>query len=182
MITIPVLILFTLYTVSVYNSLVRLRNGAKKSFGTIDVMLKKRHDLIPNLVAAAKQYMNHEAELLSKITELRTAAMGSTTEDKMNTEAQLSSMLGQLNVAMENYPDLKADRNILQLQASLNEIEEQIGAARTAYNASVTRLNNKIESFPSSVVAKVFNFSTEKVFEATVTERTNVNVGELFNS
>ena len=180
MITIPLIILL-IYFISTYNGLVRLRNNVKKAFSSIDVMLKKRHDLIPNLVASAKQYMTHEKELLTNITELRTQAMNGTGSEKIASEGQLSSMLGQLNVAMENYPDLKSDKNMLHLQATLNEVEEQIGASRTVYNNHVIRLNNKIETFPSSIVAGMFKFTQENVFEATEAEKSNVNVSELFN-
>ena len=180
LITIPVLLILTIYFIATYNGLVRLRNNARRSFGTIDVSLKKRHDLIPNLVAAAKQFMTHEKDLLSNITQIRAEAMSGSGSEKMAAEAQLSSMLGQLNVAMENYPDLKSDQNVLHLQATLNEVEEQIGASRNAYNSSVTRLNNKIESFPSSLVARIFGFRQQDVFEASEVERKNVNVGELF--
>lgn len=182
MITIPVLIILTLYVIATYNGLVRLRNGAKRSFATIDVMLKKRHDLIPNLIASVKQLMKHETALFQNITELRAAAISSSSMQRAEAEAQLGVALGQLMVSMESYPDLKSDRNVMQLQAALNEIEEQIGASRTAYNAAVTRFNTRLETFPSSMVGKLFGFTARELFEANATERSNVNVEQLFNS
>jgi len=182
MISIPVLIILTIYVIATYNGLVRLRNGAKKSFATIDVMLKKRHDLVPNLIASVKQLMKHETSLFQSITELRTAAINSSGIQRADTEAQLGAALGQLTVSMENYPELKSDRSVMQLQASLNEVEEQIGASRTAYNAAVTRFNTKLESFPSSLIGKMFGFVAKDLFETSAAERGNVNVGELFNS
>lgn len=181
MITIPVLIILTLYVMATYNGLVRLRNGAKRSFTTIDVMLKKRHDLIPNLIASVKQLMKHETALFQNITELRAAAISSSSMQRAEAEAQLGVALGQLMVSMESYPDLKSDRNVMQLQAALNEIEEQIGASRTAYNAAVTRFNTRLETFPSSMVGKLFGFTARELFEANTTERSNVNVEQLFN-
>lgn len=174
------IVFLVIFIASNYNSLVRLRNNSKKAFSTIDVMLKKRHDLIPNLVASVKEYMVHERGLLEKITALRAQAISGASGDKMATEAQLTSMLGQLNVAMENYPTLKADHNISKLQASLNEIEEQIAASRSAYNAAVNRLNNKIETFPSNIIANSFGFQQGTLFEASAQERENVNVSDLF--
>ena len=182
MITLFALVLVTFYFVRTHNGFVKLKNNVKKSFATIDVKLTKRHDLIPNLVEAAKKFMSHEKELLTNITALRSKAMESSGHEKMEAENHLGSMLGQLNVAMENYPDIKSSQNILQLQAALNETEEQISASRNAYNAAVVRLNNQVESFPSSIVAKVFNFKPAEVFEATATQRENVKVGEIFNN
>lgn len=174
--------MFVLYSIGIYNSLVRLKNGANRSFSTIDVMLKKRYDLIPNLVQSVKQYMSHERDLLAKITELRSQTSQQEGAERMKTESQLSSMLGKLNVSIENYPDLKADRNVQQLQASLNEVEEQIAAARSSYNGSVVKLNNKVESFPSSIIARLFGFQKRASFEINIAERENVNVGQLFNN
>lgn len=170
------------YFLSTYNGLVRKRNSVKRSFSTIDVMLKKRHDLIPNLVASVKQYLTHEKQLLTDITALRARAMQSSGSERMTSEAQLSGLLGNLSVVMENYPTLKADRNILQLQASLNDMEEQISASRSAYNGAVVNLNNTIETFPSNIIARMFNFRQAEVVQATVSERQNVNVDNLFNA
>lgn len=176
------ILVFVIYSIGIYNSLVRHKNNVNRSYSTIDVMLKKRYDLIPNLVQSVKQYMTHEKELLSKITELRTHTAQQEGAERMKTESQLSSMLGKLNVSIENYPDLKADRNVQQLQAALNEVEEQVAAARSSYNGSVLRLNNKVESFPSSIIARLFGFQKRDSFEINITERENIDVGQLFNN
>ncbi|MGZ5209086.1 MAG: LemA family protein, partial [Sulfuricurvum sp.] len=148
-----------------------------------DAVLKKRFDLIPNLVASVSQYMEHEKSTLEKVTELRAQAMkpGISPDQKISLDAKLTSALGAINLAMEAYPDLKANENVMHLQRSLNEIEEQISAARRSYNQAVTDLNNAIEMFPTSIVAGWMKLQRKAVFEITTTERQNVNVGALFN-
>jgi len=138
--------------------------------------------LIPNLVAAVREYMTHERELLEKITELRSAVMqeGVSDEDRFDMENKLSGMLGQLKIAVENYPDLKANQNFLHLQASLNEVEEQISASRRAYNASVMNYNNGVEMFPTSFFARMMGYQRRASFEIPPEERENVDVGEMF--
>ncbi|MFK7953896.1 MAG: LemA family protein [Ekhidna sp.] len=179
-IIIAVVAIIILWAVSVNNSLVGKRNQVENAFSGVDVMLKKRHDLIPNLVASVKSFAKHEKELLSNITALRSQAMNtSNTDEKIGFENQLTGMLGQLRVSMEAYPELKSDKNYLQLQASLNETEEQISAARRSFNSSVNDYNNKVEMFPSSIIAGMKNFKRKQSFEALDTERTNVNVGDL---
>ncbi|MFT4739058.1 MAG: LemA protein [Cyclobacteriaceae bacterium] len=169
-----------LWAVTTINSLIGKRNQVENAFASIDVMLKKRHDLIPNLVSSVKSFAKHEKELLSNITALRSQAMGaSTSNEKIGIENQLTGMLGQLRVSMEAYPELKSDKNYLQLQASLNETEEQISAARRSFNASVNDYNNKVEMFPSSIIAGMRNMSRKASFEAMEAERQNVNVGDL---
>lgn len=167
-----------------YNGLVKARNKVKTAFATIDVQLKKRHDLIPNLVAAVKAIMKHEKELLENITAMRSQAMqpNLSENDRIEAETQLSQMLGQLNVNMENYPQIKSDRNVLQFQASLNECEEQISASRRVFNSSVNRYNDKVETFPSNMIAGMFNFKTARLFEIAETERQAPAVESLFNS
>ena len=178
---IPILIF--IFIISAYNGLVSSRNRVKTAFSTVDVMLKRRHDLIPNLVASVKQYMKHEESLLSQITETRAAAMqGSNLDSKMDAENKLGGLMGSLNVAIENYPNLKADKNVMHLQATLNEVEEQISASRRSYNNAVLRFNNSVESFPSNMIASMFSFEKATFFEATEQERANVNVSDLFNS
>ena len=165
-----------------YNTLVGKKNAVEKAFGSIDVMLKKRYDLIPNLVAAVKRYMQHEAGLLTEITELRSKAMSGTLSDneKVNLNNKITKALGGIKVAVENYPDLKANQNFLQLQGSLNEVEEQLSAARRAYNASVTDYNNAVEMFPTNMIASMIGYQRKDIFEASAEERQNVNVGKLF--
>lgn len=169
--------------IGLYNSLIGKKNQVENAMGGIDVQLKKRHDLIPNLVATVQQYMEHERSLLEKITELRTRALaGNIPEgERLQVETALSGALRSLMVSVENYPDLKANENFLHLQASLNEIEEQISAARRTYNASVTDFNNAIEMFPSNIVAGMMGLSRKAVFEAEELERQTPDVGRLFS-
>ncbi len=178
-----VICVFLLIIVSVYNSLVKRRNQVDNAFGSVDVQLTNRYDLIPNLVATVEQYAIHERELLSKITELRTKALNQniSPEDKVAIDNQITSSLTGLMVAVENYPNLKASENFVNLQKSLNEVESQIAAARRAYNAAVTDYNNAIQSFPGNLMAGMMLLKIKEVFTATETERTNVDVKSLFN-
>lgn len=165
-----------------FNSLIGKRNQVTNVFGSVDALLRKRYDLIPNLVAAVKTYMNYEKETLSQITQMRAKAISGniSEEEKAKLDNQMGKLLGSVMVAVENYPDLKADKNFLQLQAALNEIEEQISAARRAYNAAVTDYNNAVGMFPTSIVAALLNFKAKAVFESSDEERHNVDVGQLF--
>jgi LemA protein len=175
---------FLLFVVTGYNRLVRLRNDADKSFATIDAMAKKRYDLIPNLVATVQKYMEHERGTLTEITELRAKAMSGNLSDneKVELDNKIGKAMGSIMIAVENYPELKANQNFLQLQGSLNEVEEQLSAARRAYNASVTDYNNAVQMFPSNVFAMMFGFKTKVLFEISEKERQNVDVKALFNS
>lgn len=176
-------ILLFIIAIGLYNSLIGKKNQVENAMGGIDVQLKKRHDLIPNLVATVKQYAEHERSLLDRITELRTRALsGNLPEgERLQLETALSGALRSLMVSVENYPDLKANQNFLHLQASLNEIEEQISAARRTYNASVTDFNNAIEMFPSNIVAGMMGLARKTVFEAEEVERQTPDVGQLFS-
>jgi LemA protein len=167
-----------------YNSLISRRNKVTYAFSSTDVMLKKRRDLIPNLIESVKQYMNFEKNLLTDITSLRTQAMDDklTDQQRFEVENKISGVLGKIKVAVENYPDLKSSQNFLQLQGSLNEIEEQISAARRAYNAAVMDYNNACQMFPSNIFAGMFGFQPKVSFEIPQAERENVNVKNLFNS
>ncbi len=175
--------ILALILILIYNSLIGKKNQVENIFAGVDAVLKKRFDLIPNLVASVSQYMEHEKSTLEKVTELRAQAMkpGISPDQKISLDAKLTSALGAINLAMEAYPDLKANENVMHLQRSLNEIEEQISAARRAYNQAVTNLNNAIEMFPTNIVAGWMKLSRRAVFEITVTERQNVDVGALFN-
>lgn len=172
-----------LIAILMYNSLIGKKNQVENIFAGVDAVLKKRFDLIPNLVASVSQYMEHEKSTLEKVTEYRAQAMkpGISDDQKIALDAKLTSALGAINIAMEAYPDLKANENVMHLQRSLNEIEEQISAARRAYNQAVTDLNNAIEMFPTNIVAGWMNLSRRAVFEITLTERQNVDVNALFN-
>jgi LemA protein len=149
-----------------YNSLVQLRNRVKNALSQVDVQLKRRHDLIPNLVETAKGYMTHERETLTAITDARSRAMGATSvQDKSTAETQLSGAISRFMVTVENYPDLKANQNFLALQEELTSTENKLSFARQAYNDAVLFFNNKIEMFPSNVIAGMFNFRPETFFE-----------------
>ena len=165
-----------------YNSLIGKRNQVDNAFAGIDALLKKRYDLIPNLVATVKQYMEHEAGVLNQVTELRARAMsgGLTSDETVELNNQIGQALGGIMVAVENYPDLKASENFQQLQQSLNEVEEQVSAARRAFNASVTDFNNAVEMFPTNLVAGMLNFHRRKLFEIPETERQAHDVKDLF--
>ena len=160
------------------------KNQVENAFARIDTMLKKRYDLIPNLVATVKQYASHEKETLTEITELRAKAMsgGLSSDEQMKVDNQIFKAMGGIMVAVESYPELKANENFFQLQRTLNETEEQISAARRAFNATVTDFNNAIEMFPSSIVAGMMHYTRRQLFEIPKTERENVDVGKLFDS
>lgn len=163
---IAALILVLLAIVGVYNALVRLRNQAENAWSQIDVQLKRRHDLIPNLVETAKGYMQHEQQTLTNITEARAKAMGaSSVADASKAEGQLTDALSKFMLVVENYPDLKANQNFLSLQETLTSTENKIAFARQAYNDAVMMFNNKTQMFPSNIVAGMFNFKQREFFE-----------------
>ena len=165
-IVIAVLALIAIWIMSLYNKLVRLRNRRQNAFADIDVQLRQRHDLVPQLVDTVKGYATHERELLTKITEARTAAMAATSiEDKIKTEQQLSTALAGLKVQVEAYPDLKANQNFLQLQEELSDIENKLAAARRFFNGATTEYNNGVESFPGNLIARNFGFKREILFD-----------------
>ncbi len=183
-IVIAIVSVLMLIIVSVFNSLTNKKNQVINAFGSVDVQLKNRYDLIPNLVAAVQQYTTHERELLTKITDLRSKILKHdiTAEDRVNLDNQITSTLSGLMVSVENYPDLKANQNFIDLQRALNEVESQIAAARRAYNAAVTDYNNAIEMFPGNLLAGMMLLKTRTVFTVSETERENVSVKDLFNS
>lgn len=179
-----IVLLFALIAIVLYNGLIRKKNEVDNAFGGIDVQLKKRYDLIPNLVATVQQYATHEKDLLQRVTELRAQTLSNqlSTNEKVALDNQMSGALRNLMVSVENYPDLKANENFLNLQRNLNEVESQISAARRAYNAAVTSFNNGIETFPGNLIAGMMGLSRKQVFETPVTERKNVIVKNLFNA
>ena len=155
-----------LFVISMYNSLVQLRNRVKNAWSQIDVQLKRRHDLIPNLLETVKGYMKHEREIMENITKFRSQAMdASTVGQKAQAEGLLSGALGQLRVQVENYPDLKANQNFLALQEELTSTENKISFARQSYNDQVLFYNNKIQMFPSNIIAGMFKFNQEEFFQ-----------------
>jgi LemA protein len=182
-IAVIVIFFFILLPIIFYNTLIGKKNQVDNVFGSIDALLKKRYDLIPNLVATAQTYMKYEEQVLKEVTEMRTKAMSGnmTPDEKVDMDSKMSKALGNIMVAVEKYPDLKANQNFLQLQSTLTEIEEQISAARRAYNASVTDYNNTCQMFPTNIMAGMMGYKPKKVFETAEAERQNVNVKDLFN-
>jgi LemA protein len=155
-----------IYVVGAYNALVILRNQIKNAWSQIEVQLKRRHDLIPNLVEVAKGYMSHERQTLEAVTQARAKAAGAkSVSDISRAETALSGAIGQFLAVVENYPDLKANQNFLALQEELTTTENRIAFARQAYNDQVLFLNNKVEMFPSNIVAGMFGFRKGQFFE-----------------
>ena len=179
-----VLGVLVLILVIMYNSLISKKNQVENIFAAVDTQLKKRYDLIPNLIATVSKYMEHEKSLFTEVTQLRADANkpNVSDEDKIALDSKLSSALGSIMVAVENYPELKANENVMHLQGSLGEVEEQISAARRSYNQAVTDYNNAIEMIPTSFMANAMNYQRKEVFEITSVERKNINVKDLFNS
>lgn len=172
-------IIILVWGISVYNTLITMRNSVDEGFSTMDVYLKKRYDLIPNLVETVKGYAKHESETLEKVVKARNLAMNATNlQDKISGETALSKELKTfLNVVVEQYPDLKANQNFIELQASLKQVETEIAHARKYYNGAVKVYNVKREVFPSNIIAKRFKFDKRNMFEVDeVEERKNVKV------
>lgn len=172
------LIIFVIWLVTTYNNFVRLKNAIEEAFSTMDVYLKKRYDLVPNFVETVKGYAKHEKETLEKVIAARNAcATAGSTEDKMENEARLTSVLKQLSVVIEKYPELKADKNFIELQNTLKNLENEIAASRKYYNGIVKQYNTKREVFPSNLIAKMFNFDKKPLYEVdSAKERKNVKV------
>ena len=165
-IVIVLVVILIFFFISIYNSLIRLRNQVKNAWSQIDVQLKRRHDLIPNLIETVKGYMTHERETLENITKARSQAMGANTvREKSQAEGALSDAMSKFFLVVENYPDLKANQNFLALQEELTSTENKISFSRQNYNDQVLFFNNKIEMFPSNIVAGMFNFAKEEFFE-----------------
>ena len=165
-------ILAALYLIAIYNGLVRLRQQVKNSWSQIDVQLKRRYDLIPNLVEVVKGYMSYEQETLQKVVQARAEAMKATSVgDKAKAEGILTESLKSLFALSENYPDLKANQNVIQLQEELASTENKIAFSRQFYNDSVMELNTKCEVFPSNIVANMFGFKQEEFFSIPEAEK-----------
>ena len=166
------LIVFAVFFITgIYNSLIRLRNQVKNAWAQIDVQLKRRHDLIPNLVETARGYMRHERETLENITRARSQAMGAKSiGERAKAEGALGDALSKFLLIVENYPDLKANQNFLSLQEELTSTENKIAFARQAYNDQVLFFNNKIQMFPSNIIAQMFNFKPEEFFQTETKE------------
>jgi LemA protein len=166
LIVVAIIVLIAIWVISLYNNLVKLRNRRQNAFADIDVQLRQRHDLVPQLVETVKGYATHEKDLLLRITEARTAAMAANTiDDKIKAEQQLTSALQGLKVQVEAYPDLKANQNFLQLQEELSDIENKLAASRRFFNGATTEYNNAVESFPGNLIARNFAFQREVFFD-----------------
>lgn len=178
LIALIIIILLVIYIIATYNGLVSSRQKVKNSWSQMDVQLQRRFDLIPNFVETVKGYMTHESETFSKIAELRTSwAKAGTVSEKAELNNQLSSALKTIIAVSENYPDLKANQGFINLQKELQNTEDKISFSRQFYNDSATIYNTKLELFPSNIIAGMFNFSTEPLFEAESDEaRKNVKV------
>jgi LemA protein len=176
------LVAVALVVILAFNSVVARKNEVKNALATIDAMLKKRFDLIPNLVAAAKESMKFETSTLEKVIQLRSqVGAGSLTPEKAAAiDRETGAALKSFFVQVEAYPDLKSTQSIVQMQNALQEIEDQLAAARRTYNAAVTNYNNSLEMFPTSMVASMMGLRSEELFHATETEKQNVNVAQLF--
>lgn len=183
-IAIIIFVIVLLVPVLIYNSLIGKKNQVLNVFGTIDALLKKRYNLIPNLVATVKGYMQHERTLLAEVTEMRAKAISDRTcdDEKVELDNKVTKVLSRIMLAVENYPDLKASDNFMHLQRTLTELEEQISAARRAYNAAVTDYNNAVEMFPTNVVASIMNYKRRKFFEISGKERQVVDAGKSFTA
>jgi len=169
-IVLGILIVLVIWLIGMYNSLVSKKNKVKEAFASIDVQLKKRYDLIPNILTIAQKFMEHERGLLENITALRAQAIQipdgvDNIGTKLQLDGQISKQMGQLMVNMENYPQIKADQTMIQSMQTYNEVEEHIAAARRFYNAAVLDMNNACEMFPSSMIAAIFNFKQVPFFK-----------------
>ena len=175
-ITLAVIAVIILWTISIYNNLVHLRNNRESAFANIDVQLQQRHDLVPQLVSCVKGYAQHEKTLLENVTAARTAAMSATgINDKIQAENALTQALNGLRVAVEAYPDLKANQNFIQLQNEVSDIENKLAAVRRAFNSATKELNTACQSFPNVLFAGMFGFHAEPMFEVSQTERAAIN-------
>jgi len=166
LVLLAIIVIFAFIVIGMYNALIRLRNQVDNAWSQIDVQLKRRHDLIPNLVETTRGYMKHERETFESITNARAKAMGAgTVGEKSAAEAELSGALSKFLLVVENYPDLKANQNFLALQEELTTTENKISFSRQGYNDQVLFYNNKIQMFPSNILAGMFNFLKREFFE-----------------
>lgn len=171
-VAIGVVVLLLIIFITMYNGLVGLRNNRENAFADIDVQLKQRHDLIPQLVATVKGYAEQEKGVLTAVTQARARAMSAgTVNDKIAAEIALSGAMSQFSMQMEAYPDLKSNQNFMQLQHELSDIENKLAAVRRFFNSATKELNNKVQKFPSNIIAGMFKFSQEPYFDLGVVQR-----------
>lgn len=170
-----IVVVIALCLISIYNSLVKLRNNRENAFANIDVQLRQRYDLVPQLVNTVKGYAAHESGVLEKVTAARSAAMSaSSINEKIAAETQLSGALAGLKISVEAYPELKANQNFMQLQTELADIENKLAATRRFFNSATRELNTSVQSFPANLIAGMFGFHTEPMFEIAQEERAAV--------
>ena len=175
-IILAVVALLVIWVIGIYNNLVTLRNNRENAFANIDVQLKQRHDLIPQLVATVKGYATHEKELFEKVTAARNAAMSaSTINDKIAAENQLTNAMLNLRAVAEAYPDLKANQNFMQLQTEISDIENKLAAVRRYFNSATKELNSAVQRFPAVLFASMFGFHKEPLFDVGEMERANLD-------
>lgn len=172
-----IIVLLAIYILVMYNKLVKINNIVKEAFSTMDIYLKKRWDLIPNLVEVVKEYEKHEKETFSQIANLRTNQYNSMPMNrKIKVNEQLTPEVSKIIVISERYPELKSNENFLQLSRELVQIEDEIANSRKYYNGAVRILNTKIQMFPNNIVASIFGFKQASMFEANTEEKNNIGV------
>jgi len=172
-----IVVVLAIWIIAIFNGFVVLKNRAKEAWSDIDVQLKRRYDLIPNLVETVKGYAAHEKQIFENVTQARASAMSATgMKDKAAAENQLSETLKSLFAVSENYPDLKASTNFLELQREITDTEDKVQAARRFYNTNVRDMNIKVESFPDNIIAKSFGFKQMELFEMAEAEKEPVSV------
>lgn len=177
-----IVLLLIFWVIGIYNNLVRMRNNRENAFANIDVQLKQRHDLVPQLVATVKGYATHEKTLLESVTAARSAAVNATNiNDKIAAENQLSTALSGLRVNLEAYPDLKANQNFLQLQGEISDLENKLAATRRFFNSATKELNNAVQTFPANLLAGMFGFHKEPLFEVNAQERATLDKAPEIN-
>lgn len=183
-ISIIVLIIIAGWIYSIYISLIKKRNKAIEAFSSIDVQLKKRYDLIPNILTIAQKFMEHERGLMEEVTKLRTQVMGlpdnfENIDRKIALDGEIANKMGQIMVAVENYPQLKSDQTMVTAMQTYNEVEEHISAARRFYNSAANELKNAVEIFPSSLIARMINVKAVDFFKAAEIERKPINASDF---
>jgi len=174
---IGVIVLLIIYVLVTYNGFIRIKNRVEEAFSTMDVYLKKRWDLIPNIVETVKGYAKHEKSTLSEVIKLRNGVYdGMSNDDKIKANQELSKGIAKIMALVEQYPDLKANENFKDLSAQLTKIEDEIANSRKYYNGTVREFNDKVQLFPSNIVAMIFDYKTKTMFESNEEERKNVKV------
>ena len=179
-----ILLIICIWLYGIYVALIKKRNKVQEAFASIDVQLKKRYDLIPNILTIAQKFMEHERSLIEDVTKLRTEVLSLSSkyeniERKFNLDSQIADKMGQLMVAVENYPQLKSDQTMITAMQTYNEVEEHIAAARRFYNSAANDLKNAVEIFPSSVIAKMNGITAVEFFKAEEKERKTINASDF---